>query len=154
MLLGVYQGFCFSILFPLICATSVFSMSYPFESQQNECINTFLSFTFVFKIKLKSANICSVVLKFFVMPDWKCESMSLLSISFSMRLQTSELLEVISVCCLQNLKFFNKLLVAYHIPSLIGKVQTTKSQESGYSDFNLKILRLLLTLYFCHHKLG
>ena len=44
-----------------------------------------------FLIKLKSVNIWSVVLQFFLKPAWEGESMSLLSISFSMRLQISEL---------------------------------------------------------------
>ena len=44
-----------------------------------------------FLIKLKSVNIWSVVLQFFLKLAWEGESMSLLSISFSMWFQKSEL---------------------------------------------------------------
>ena len=45
-----------------------------------------------FLIKLKSVDIWSFVLSFFLKPVWEGEGMSLLSISFSMWLYTSELI--------------------------------------------------------------
>ena len=93
----LYIGLIISSIFPISpISSNLYNRRFRhIESQvfrkSTKQVYKYFPLIIAFSIKLKSVNIWSVVLQFFLKLAWEGESMSLLSISFSMWFQKSEL---------------------------------------------------------------
>ena len=93
----LYIGLIISSIFPISpISSNLYNRRFRhIESQvfrkSTKQVYKYFPLIIAFLIKLKSVNIWSVVLQFFLKLAWEGESMSLLSISFSMWFQKSEL---------------------------------------------------------------